>query len=159
MGGLVYIDTQGNIKIEGDLSVSGKLAVNVISPLASSGLVINNASGSKVLSVSQAGDITASGSGTFTKLNIGPVQPALIASPTEIIASSSAGVAYIAPYQSEVIINNTLVTNESIIYITPVGTPKSQIPFLIHQIPNKSFTVGVQSPTSQPLDFNWLIIN
>jgi len=101
------------------------------------------------------------------------ITPVLAVSSTEVIASSSAGVTSIAPYQSEVTIKNALVTDKSVIYITPVGTPSTQTPFLMRQIPQEpaspasprgeqqsgSFTVGVQSPTNHPLDFNWLIIN
>ncbi|KKQ29373.1 MAG: hypothetical protein A3H17_00210 [Candidatus Levybacteria bacterium RIFCSPLOWO2_12_FULL_37_14] len=163
MGGLIYIDTDGNIKIQGNLSVGGKLAVNVISPLSTSDLVVNNASGSSVLSISQTGDVIASGSGTFAKLNFSLIQPVLAVSSTEVIASSSAGIAKIAPYQSEITIRNALVTNKSVIYITPVGTPSAQTPFLMRQTRQEqdggSFTVGVQSPTNRPIDFNWLIIN
>ncbi len=159
MAGLVYIDTEGNLKVQGDLFISGKLAVNTISPLPTSDLVINNASGSSVLSINQAGDVIASGSGTFSKLNFSLISPVLAVSATEVIASSSAGIANIAPYQSEITIRNVLVTNKSVIYITPVGTPSAQTPFLMRQIPQESFTVGVQSPTNRPIDFNWLIIN
>ena len=159
MGGLIYIDTEGNIKVQGDLSITGKLAVNVISPLPTSDLVINNASGSSVLSISQTGNIVASGSGTFSKLNFNLIQPVLAVSATEVIASSSAGVTNIAPYQSEVTIKNAFVTDKSVIYITPVGTPSAQAPFLMRQTPQESFTVGVQSPTNHSLPFNWLIIN
>lgn len=159
MGGLVYIDTEGNLKVQGDLSVTGKLAVNIISPLPTSDLVINNASGSSVLSVNQTGDLVASGSGTFAKLNFSLIQPVLAVSATEVIASASAGVTSIAPYQSEITIRNALVTNKSVIYITPVGTPSAQTPSLMRQIPQESFTVGVQSPTNHTIDFNWLIVN
>ncbi len=159
MGGLVYIDTNGNIKAEGDVSIAGKLAVNIISPFPTSDLVINNASGSGVLSVNQTGDIVASGSGTFSKLNFSLIQPVLAISETEVIASSSAGVAKINPYYTEITVRNALVTNDSVIYITPVGTPSAQAPFLMRQIPDESFTVGVESPTSKPIPFNWLIVN
>ncbi len=159
MGGLVYIDANGNLKTQGNVSVSGKLAVNIISPLPTSDLVVNNASGSGVLSVNQTGDVIASGSGTFSKLNFSLIQPVLALSATEVIASSSAGAAKINPYQTEVTIRNPLVTDKSVIYITPVGTPSAEVPFLMRQLPNESFTVGVQSPTNHSLDFNWLIIN
>ena len=159
MGGLVYIDTQGNLKVRGDVSITGKLAVNIISPLPTSDLVINNASGSGVLSVNQTGDIIASGSGTFSKLNFSLVQPVLAVSATEVIASSSAGTASISSYQTEVTIKNALMTNKSVIYITPVGTPSAQSPFLMRQQPSDSFTVGVESPTKNPIPFNWLIVN
>jgi site-specific recombinase XerD len=159
MGGLIYIDTEGNIKVQGDLSVTGRLAVNVISPLPTADLIVSNASGSSVLSISQSGNIIASGSGTFAKLNLSLIQPVLAVSATEVIASSSAGVTDIAPYQSEVTIINPLVTDKSVIYITPVGTPSAQTPFLMRQTPQESFTVGVQSPTNLPIPFNWLIVN
>ncbi|MBI2613461.1 MAG: site-specific integrase [Candidatus Levybacteria bacterium] len=158
MGGLVYIDTHGNISTQGDLTVLGKLAVNIISPLPTSDLVVNNASGSGVLSINQKGDLISSGSGTFAKLNFSLVQPVLAVSATEAIASSSAGVANIAPYYAELTIKNALVTNESVIYITPVGTPSAQSPFLMRQLPAE-FTVGVQSPNKNPIPFNWLIVN
>jgi site-specific recombinase XerD len=158
MGGLVYINTEGNIQVQGNLSVMGNLVANTISPLPTSDLTVNNANGSAVLSVNQAGDVIASGSGTFSKLNLNFVQPVMAISPTEILASSSAGIADISPYQAEVTINNALVNNKSIIYITPVGTPSAQTPFLMRQTP-RSFTVGVQSPTDHSIEFNWLIIN
>ena len=158
MGGLVYIDTDGNLKVQGNVSITGKLAVNIISPLPTSDLVINNASGSGVLSVNQTGDIVASGSGTFSKLNLLLVQPVLAVSSTEVIASSSAGVANINSYQNEITIKNALVTEKSLIYITPVGTPSAQAPFLMRQLVNE-FTVGVQSPNKNPIPFNWLIVN
>jgi len=167
MGGLVYVDTHGNMKIKGDVSVTGKLAVNIISPLPDSDLIVNNASGSGVLSINQKGDIIASGSGTFAKLNFSLVAPVLAVSPTEVIASSSAGVANIAPYYDEITIKNALVTDISVIYITPVGTPSAHSPFLMRQIPNNptlslpngSFTVGVGAPNKNPIPFNWLIVN
>jgi len=63
------------------------------------------------------------------------IQPVLAISATEVIASSSAGIANIAPYQSEVTIRDPFVTDKSVIYITPVGTPSAQTPFLMRQIP------------------------
>lgn len=91
-------------------------------------------------------------------LSINPINQS-VPSPTKLIASSSAGKASIEPFQTEATIINTLVTDNSLIYITPVGTPSAQSPFLIRQVPQQSFTVGVQSPTKNPISFNWLIIN
>ncbi|MBI4096558.1 MAG: site-specific integrase [Candidatus Levybacteria bacterium] len=128
MGGFVHVDTDGNLKTKGNLSVSG--------------------------------------TGTFAKINFSLVAPALALSPTELIASSSAGTAKISPHQTEVTIRNTFVTENSVIYVTPVGTPSAQTPSLIRQAPNESasnqeasFTVGIQSPTLNPIPFNWLIVN
>lgn len=165
LSGLLTIDNNGNLKTLGnadfakDVSIKGKLAMNIISPLPDSDLVVNNASNSAVLSVNQVGDLIASGSGTFSKLNLSLVQPALAVSQTEVIATGSAGVTSINPYQTEITIKNHIVTDKSLIYITPVGTPSAQSPFLIRQTNQESFTVGIQTPILKETSFNWLIVN
>ena len=77
----------------------------------------------------------------------------------EIIATSSAGTASIAQHQKEITIKTPLVTENSLIYITPVGKETTQVPFLLRQIPKESFTVGISQPATIPTQFNWLIIN
>jgi hypothetical protein len=158
MAGLLYIDTDGNIKAKGDVEIQGNLAVNVISPIPGSDLSFNNASGSAILSINQTGDLTSSGSATFSKLNLNLVKPALALSPIEVIASSSAGVTSIKKNQKEMTIINSIVTDQSLIYISPVGTPSAQLPFLLRQN-EESFTVGVEKKTIEELFFNWLIVN
>ena len=121
--------------------------------------IIHNSSNSSVLSVNQLGDLIASGSGTFGKLNLTLAQPALAVSETELIATGSAGVASIRPNHSEITIQNTQVSDKSLIYVTPVGTPSAQTPYLIRQVPDQSFTVGIKTPSSKETQFNWLIVN
>jgi hypothetical protein len=203
MGGLVYIDTDGNLKIGGnaefakDVTVKGNLAAGVISPLPGNDLTINlgssnpltgeagqplassssqmpntkyqiqNANGSDILSVNQLGDLIASGAGTFSKLNLGLVQPAMAVSPTEIIATGSAGAASITPHNTQVTIDNTLVTDKSLIYITPTSSTNNQVLYLLRQVPENpalngvegSFTVGLQNPSVTAIPFNWIIVN
>lgn len=97
MSGLVKIDIDGNMSVEGDATFSKKVAIrgfletNFISPIpgedlviklpfsplpkgegwgeGESNLVIQNASGSGVLKINQLGDLIASGSGTFKNLS------------------------------------------------------------------------------------------
>ncbi len=188
MDGLVYIDTFGNIKVGGnaefakDVTVKGIFSTNIISPIPGSDLVvrlnqesapphnssfiIHNSSDSAVLAINQQGDVTSSGSATFSKLNLRLVQPALAISNTEFLATGSAGVATISANFKEITINNSMVTDKSLIYLTPVSlsslggeTLEPQTPYLMRQLPDKSFTVGIQNSVSIPTTFNWLIIN
>ena len=56
-------------------------------------------------------------------------------------------------------INNVLVTEKSLIYITPRVNTDNIVLFLLRQIPGVSFTIGVNTPLSKNIPFNWFIIN
>jgi hypothetical protein len=181
MGGLFYIDTDGNIKVGGNadfaknVTVHGTLATNIISPLpgndlslntGNSNLKVTNASNAAVLSVNPLGDLVASGAATFSKLNLGLIQPAFAVSPTEVIATGSAGVVTLKANQANVTVQNPLVTEHSLIYVTPAGQTAGQNLFLQQQVPNDplsgtqgSFTVGAGTAIPTDTKFNFLIIN
>jgi hypothetical protein len=158
----------GNADFAKDVTVHGTLATNVISPLPGNDLSLNtgdsnlkvmNASNAAVLSVNSLGDLVASGAGTFNKLNLSLVQPALAVSPTEVVATGSAGTANIVPYQTQVTIDNPSVTDKSLIYITPTSSTNNQVLYLLKQVPGTSFTVGLQNQSFTPIPFNWIIVN
>jgi len=172
MAGLFYIDTSGNMKVGGNaefaknVTVKGTLATNIISPITGqdlsiglsdkSKLSVNNSSNSAILAINQLGDLVASGSGTFGKLNLSLIQPAFALSTTEIVATGSAGTAVISAHQTELTIDNPLVTDKSLIYVTPKS---NQIIYLMRQVPGVSFTVGVSAPSVVDIPFNWIIVN
>ena len=131
-----------------------------------SNLKITNASNAAVLSVNPLGDLVASGAATFSKLNLGLIQPAFAISPTEVIATGSAGVVVLKANRTSVTVQNSLVTKNSLIYITPVGQTFGQNFFLQQQVPNDplnnipgSFTVGTGTALPADTNFNFLIIN
>ncbi|HSW88440.1 MAG TPA: hypothetical protein VLG12_04725, partial [Candidatus Saccharimonadales bacterium] len=173
-GRQLYIDNNGNITANGNATFNGFLAANTIKPITDHDLTVNldngntsgheanfkvtNASNSAIFNVSQIGDIIASGAATINKLNFTITKPALALSDHEIIASGSAGVATISASQTFVQIDNKLVTDKSLIYITPVGHA-GQAPFLLKQVPGNSFTVGLDQMPLRSTTFNWLIIN
>jgi hypothetical protein len=175
MGGLFTIDTNGNVKVGGDaefaknVTVKGTLSANIISPLPGSDLtvglsdksklVVNNSSNSAILAINQVGDLVASGAATFSKLNLGLIQPAFALSPTELVATGSAGTANVSAYQTQVTINNPSVTDKSLIYITPTSSTNNQVLYLLKQVPGTSFTVGLQNPSANAIPFNWIIVN
>ncbi len=185
VAGLVEIDREGNLKVEGnayfakDVEIKGKLAANIISPLPdqdlvielgsanqessqnarNSSFIIRNSSQSGVLSINSQGDLLASGSGTFNKLNLSFVEEALAVSDTEVIASSSAGTAEIKANRTELTLRNPLVTEKSLIYLSPKTSVQNQNVYLLRQVPGVSFTVGINQPVRVDTKFNFLIIN
>ena len=178
LSGLIYIDIDGNLKVSGNaefaknVTVWGKLASGIIAPIPNqdlildlgtesdnSKLVVKNSTGSSILSINKFGDLVASGSGTFSKLNLNITKPALAISAIEITATGSAGIATISAYQKELTINNSLITEKSLIYITPRIDTGNVILYLLRQVPGVSFTVGVNTSLNKSISFNWLIIN
>ncbi|HSW97644.1 MAG TPA: site-specific integrase [Candidatus Saccharimonadales bacterium] len=173
-GRQLYIDNNGNITANGNATFNGVLAANTIKPIKDRDLTVNldngntnsnaanfkvtNASNSAIFNVNQIGDIIASGAATINKLNFTITKPALALSDHEIIASGSAGVATINANQTFVQVDNKLVTDKSLIYITPVGHA-GEVPFLLKQVPGSSFTVGLEQIPLRATTFNWLIIN
>ena len=171
MGGLVAIDTSGNLNVEGnanfakDVTVRGVLATNVIKPVPDSELAIQ-----------LQGDVVGSGSarfaneleaqrGKFGDLKI--VRGAQAdTSFTETVASSSAGTAVITANETERTIITPHITADSLIYITPVSATYGVTPYIARQTIHDnavntrgSFTIQVSQKVTQDIKLNWWIIN
>ncbi|MGE5042139.1 MAG: site-specific integrase [Candidatus Levyibacteriota bacterium] len=179
MAGAVIITPDGQLQVNEDalfnknLAVKGTVYTNLVSPLpnsdlsvqlgsestSSAGFAVRGASSSAVLRVNNTGDVVASGSGTFAKINISMVGQALAANENEAVATGSAGTAVLKANKTQLTILNPLITDHSLIYITPAQNTYNQVLFLMRQDPKKSFTVGVSQPISQDIEFNWLIVN
>ncbi|MDQ5900948.1 MAG: hypothetical protein QG600_526, partial [Patescibacteria group bacterium] len=196
MGGLVSIDTSGNFAVSGNatfaqnVAVNGVLSARIISPVPQEdliiqlpgfdnnstlavdrpGIVVKNASGSGVLKITDLGDVIASGAGKFSKLaseNLQIVRGAQAdTSLTETIASSSAGTATIKAGQLERTIYSTYVSEDSLIYITPVTDTTGAVPFVARQTAENveenedgSFTIRIPQVRATDIKVNWWIIN
>ncbi len=184
MGGLVTIDTQGNLTVEGnatfvkDVTVKGKFASNIIAPIPGQDLVlglddkegkakveVKNSSGSGVLAVNQLGDIISSGSAQFKNFKIiRGVQADT--SFTETVSDGSAGSAVITTNETERTIITPFVLESSLIYITPVTDTKGINPYIARQTIHNpsigsrgSFTIQIPSAASSDIKFNWVIVN
>jgi hypothetical protein len=159
MGGLLTIDTNGNLLALGNATfaknvlVKGSLTAGIIKPApdsdlimqigqtASQGssLVVTDASGAARLSINDIGDLIASGSGTFLKLmteNLNLVRNAQAdTSRTETVASSSAGTAIITKGEEERTIISPFVSGKSLIYLTPTSDTYGVTPYISRQTP------------------------
>jgi hypothetical protein len=158
MGGLLTIDTQGNLSVSGDatfaknVSVTGELAARIIAPVPNEDLIINlkdksknkgsslvvkNASNAAVLSINQSGDINSSGEGTFSTIQsrgLSIVRGAEAdTSLTETVTDSSAGRSTILANETQRTIFTPYVTDHSLIYITATSNTQNQTPYLARQ--------------------------
>jgi site-specific recombinase XerD len=158
MGGLVTIDTNGNLQVGGDatfahnVSVNGELAAGIIAPIPnkdliisldnkskteSSSLFVTNATGSSVLKVNQSGDLTSSGAAQFNTVSSNGFSIIRGAqadtSMTQTVAQGSAGTGLISAYETERTILTPYVTAHSLIYITPTSNTGNVTPYLARQ--------------------------
>lgn len=167
LGGLVSIDTQGNLRVEGkafikDVEVRGVLAANIIRPIPDQDVVIQNATGSSILTINQQGDLTASGSGRFNEVlaNTFTVvrgeQEDL--SLTETIATASAGTATITVGETKRTILTPFVTNRSLIYLTATSDTLGTTPFVAEKS-SGSFTIQIANRVSRNITVNWWIVH
>ncbi len=188
MGGLVNIDTEGNLAVGGNanfaknVTVNGKLAAGIIAPVPgsdviiqledkkqegtndkqSSSLAVRNASGTTVAAINQAGDITASGEANFATIASKTFKIVRGAqadtSLTETVADGSAGTGLITAYERERTIRTPYVTPNSLIYVTATSNTQQVTPYVARQTAN-SFTVQIPSVVSKDISFNWWIVN
>jgi len=169
-GGLIRMDTDGNMTVNGNFNLLGEidavfgvfsgtlttpaLATDLISPVADSDISLSfkdskfniqnskTATGSAVLSIDNKGNIQSSGSATFAKLNFNLVGKAEATSLTEAVASGSAGFATLRAGQPEITIKNPNVTSKSLIYITPFGNTNGRVLYLLRQVPQDEVEDG-----------------
>ena len=107
-----------------------------------------------------AGNLVASGSGTFRKIEI--AQNTLDANATESATpnpDATAGTGILPAGSTTITIPNTQLTNRSLIYITPITSTKNQVMYVKEKAEKVSFTVGLDTPITSDIIFNWWIIN
>ncbi len=142
-----------------DKSNGDKTSLNVQNGLKTSVFsVFNNGDVLSSGSAQFAGDLVASGSALISKLNIFS-QDAQAVSENTLVADSSAGTATLPAYKKEITIQSPYATPDSLIYITPSTDTKNQVLYLMRQSEDGSFTVGIAEQISQPIQFNWFIVN
>lgn len=207
LAGKIVIDTHGDATFEGNITVKGSLFANMIRPLDNQDLTINlenhfdeattQPSFGKLLvqginreivasidssgSANLAGNLIASGSGTFQKIVIaeGFQGTGLSAGPTEIEINATAGEAILPVDQTELTIISPFITDKTLVYITPTTSTNNQVLYIKAKkaaegnlIPGTSpggtsgaslipgwFTVAVDKAPKTDIKFNFWLIN
>jgi hypothetical protein len=163
------VAVNGNLAVSGDLEVGGILGVNTIdltgndaSQSAFGKLAFLGASGQVVATIDAsgsatfAGDLIASGSGTFSKLFI--TDPAQEGTPAGQLATT-AGTGVLLRGQTEVLVPTSQVTSASLIYVTPLSPTGNQVLFVRQKSAGAGFSVAIDRQINTDIQFNWWIIN
>ncbi len=149
MGGLIAIDTSGNMQIAGNLRVAGVIE--------SSGLTIKSKD-------TDVATVDASGSAAFTSL---ATQNLIIAGPKDstdsasvdgvITTNSTVGSVTIPAGVVEITIKNPKVTDYSFVYVTPTSDTENNVLY-VKSKQNGQFVVGFNNPINTETNFNWWIV-
>ena len=191
MANLMTLDESGLVSINGDLKVAGALDVNSdlrvkgtlltniikadnpdeniqiqLAQIASSSaevkrnnLELLDENGAPVATFSAQGELALSGA-----LSIDQSEEASISGQ---ISNKSAGQASIATGQSEVVIKTARLTENSMIYITPLNSTNNQVLYVKGKLLDSNFTeeneaqftVGFDYALDKEVKFNWWIVN
>ena len=174
LDGTLTVDLLGNVVINGNLAISGNLnvggvlgvnTINIAGPDATQSafgrLAFLGANGQEVASINAsgsaafAGDVTASGSGTFSKLFITERPPESTGSASQ----ATAGTGILTAGQTEVLVETSQVTSNSLIYVTPLSSTSNQILYVRQKVAGAGFSVAIDLPVFSDITFNWWIIN
>ncbi|MBI2007219.1 MAG: hypothetical protein HYS83_00725 [Candidatus Blackburnbacteria bacterium] len=198
MNGALMVDATGDVQVRGNLTVGGTLKASRFSPNDNGDLVfdLNNESGimnngsdplipnSKfgiLLVKGVQGDIVASvdasGSAEFKQLTtprlvIASAQKEATESASVVLgettSNATAGKATLQAGFAELKINNPNVTENTLVYVTPVSSTSNKVLYVKSKaaqevLPDGTeqqgyFTVAVDSPVWTDIEFNWWII-
>jgi hypothetical protein len=169
MGGLVSIDTHGNMQIAGNLAVAGRInsagltlkdnpGLNSESPQSASLLSLQDTNGNQVSSVD------ASGSANFNSISASQFVIAGGADATNsavvngvITTNATAGSAVIPAGVSEITIKNPKVTDYSLVYVTPTSPTQNNVIY-VKSKQSGQFVVGFTNAIDADAKFNWWIV-
>ncbi|MCA9369825.1 tail fiber domain-containing protein, partial [Candidatus Woesebacteria bacterium] len=187
LAGLLTLDDSGLAKIDGNLTVAGDVAVegsllgDLLQPTSyenplrvqvagvatSSGEVLD--SSFEVVDETQTAvaSIDADGEAQFSKLGLNAQDFTQQPEGEPLATSASSGKATIKSNQTELSIIASSLTQDSLVYITPVGSTGNQVLYIKNQqtdnpetLENEALlTVGFDNPSSNDVTFNWWIIN
>ena len=134
LNGRLVVNSDGNININANVTVSGSLVADLL----------------------KASEIETQ-TLTTEKLNIGIATTSPEASPSSD-NNATAGFITLATGQTEVTINNSRLTANSMVYLTPNGSTQNQVPYIKNKTED-NFTIAIDSPLDHDIDINWWLIN
>lgn len=164
MAGLVKINTNGDVEISGNLKVAGLVESKGLT-LTTDSTGKTNLLSVKDVSGSEVAGITASGSAQFANVLADTISletdqnATSSATLTEAVleTEASAGKAILPAGHAELLIKNSKVTENSLIFITPKTNTGNFNLYVKNQV-NGQATVGFDTATETNVEFNWWIV-
>ncbi|MFA7675978.1 MAG: tail fiber domain-containing protein, partial [Candidatus Shapirobacteria bacterium] len=159
MGDTLVIADTGDVEINGNLKISGSLMANLIT----ADEIQTNKLTSKEINSDQIKIATDSAQTIIAETGFA----AIATSSAKLTSNATAGTAVLPAGKSEIIITNNKLTQNSMVYLTPVGSTKNQVPYIKNKIVstiddltyNNSFTIALDNYLDQDIEINWWIIN
>ncbi|OGY15514.1 MAG: hypothetical protein A3H88_01630 [Candidatus Blackburnbacteria bacterium RIFCSPLOWO2_02_FULL_44_9] len=137
MNGTLIVDATGNVKINGNLYVSGNIEAQ-------------NAS---------TDSLETKGSATLNKIVIASGESGETDNiDTSTQSNATAGKAILPAGETIVTIANTNVTDSTLVYVTPNSPTGNQVLYIKNKLAGESFTVAVDNPLTQDVEFSWWVI-
>jgi hypothetical protein len=163
MGDTLVIAEDGNIQINGNLTVSGSLMANLITAdeIQANKLTAAeiNSNEIKIATDSAQTIVAESGFG------------AIATSSAKLTSNATAGTATLPAGKTEIVITNNKITANSMVYLTPVGSTNNQVPYIKTKMVYSEaelaadptlqnyFTISLDNYLDRDIDINWWIIN
>ena len=169
MGDTLVIAENGEVQINGNLKITGSLMANLITAdeIQTKKLTSINI-GSSTIATNEIKIATDSAQSTIiAESGFG----ALATSSAQLSSNATAGTATLPAGKTEIIIHNEKINTNSMVYLTPVGSTKNQVPYIktkfISPTPTQVgvtqsdsyFTIALDDSLTQDVEINWWIIN
>jgi len=154
MGDTLVIAENGEVQINGNLAVSGSLFANLITA--------SEIQTQKLTAAEINSDQVKIATDSAQTIIADPGFAALATSSANLTSNATAGTASLPAGKTEIVINNNKITSNSMVYITPVGSTKNQVPYIKAKVISASesyFTIALDNPLDQDIEINWWIIN
>lgn len=171
MGDTLVVADNGDVQINGSLNINGNLAAQSAS--ISGSLIANllTAQQAQIDTLDTKKINVATDSATLIIADSGFA--ALATSSTKLNSNASAGSATLPAGKTEIVIFNNQIKQNSMVYLTPVGSTQNQVPYLkskfVSPTPSPTtttpdenssyFTIALDQPLTSDIDINWWIIN
>nr|MBP9670539.1 hypothetical protein [Candidatus Woesebacteria bacterium] len=174
----LIIGAEGQVAINGDLTVSGKILASTAEigsislgngqPSALGELLsIYNESGVEVATIDASGsaNLATLTTNMITIASGGDATSSSLLS-TSIATNATAGESVLISPNTDLVIESPHVTPTSLVYLTPTGNTDNKVLFVKSKNTcqdsssncQPSFTVGIDTPSSSDISFNWWII-
>jgi len=163
-GGKIVMDTNGNITTTGTISAGGLVLTqnNTDENTETHGsgfgklLTLINKEGQEVAY------ITKEGEGAFTKLAIiagGEATASAEIGENEVQKNATAGKAVLKAGLTELTIHSSAITDQTLIYVTPISNTQNKVLFVKAKKAGDYFTVAIDTAINSDIEFNYWLIN
>lgn len=179
-------DVNGTVTAQGDVAVKNSLLSNLIEPLnpeASLQLKLSQTAtdsadvkqsrfeivdelGSPVATISASGRATFDGGLSINTENLNDV-PSNATNSAELTATQTAGRAKLPANTKTLTIKSSRITQNTLIYVTPLGSTSNQVLYVKSQVADNpqtpeiegKFEVGFDQALPEAVNFNWWLVN